>query len=175
MEIHERTASDLKKMLDKREISAEQVITALFERIESLDPKLKAFITTSKKQAIKEARESDKRRSKGKAMGILEGIPIAIKDNICTRGMKTTCASRMLKDFFPPYDAHAIERIKSQGGIVVGKTNLDEFAMGSSCENSAMFPTCNPWNIEYAPGGSSGGSACAVASEIGRASCRERV
>lgn len=163
MELHELTASELKVLLDKREISAEQLTKTLLQRIAKLDPHIHAFISVCDDASILQARASDERRARHHQMGELEGIPVAVKDNICTKGVKTTCASRILANFIPPYDAHVIEKIQASGGIVIGKTNLDEFAMGSSCENSAMFPTHNPWNIDRIPGGSSGGSAAALA------------
>lgn len=159
--IHLWTATELKSLLEKRELSCEEVIASLGERIARLDPRVRAFISLSD-DVLKTARASDRKRARGKA-GQLEGIPIAVKDNICTRRMKTTCASKILEDFLPPYNAHAVEKIEAAGGIILGKTNLDEFAMGSSCENSAYFPTLNPWDLTRSPGGSSGGSAAAVA------------
>jgi aspartyl-tRNA(Asn)/glutamyl-tRNA(Gln) amidotransferase subunit A len=163
MELHQLTATALQKMLASRQISSQEIVKALLARIENVDPAVRAFITLCPAQALEAAKASDARRSQNKPLGKLEGIPVAIKDNICTQGITTTCASKMLAHFVPPYDAHVVERIKAEGGIILGKTNLDEFAMGSSCENSAMFPTKNPWHLAYTPGGSSGGSAAALA------------
>lgn len=164
MEIYRFTARQLSLMLSRKEISCEELVRLLFAYIEKRDPELRAFLTLCQESALEQAKASDLRRSQGRSTGILEGLPIAIKDNICTQGIRTTCASKSLENFIPPYDAHVIEKIKEQGGIVLGKTNMDEFAMGSSCENSAMFPTLNPRNPECIPGGSSGGSASAIAS-----------
>ena len=166
MKIYRLTATELRVLLHQREISSEQIISSLFERITAVDGRLKAFICTCRDRAMEQARLSDNRRLRGQPTRLLEGLPIAVKDNICTRDLPTTCASRILQSFCPPYDAHVIEKIKHHGGIIIGKTNMDEFAMGSSCENSAFFASANPWNLDYVPGGSSGGSACAVAAGI---------
>lgn len=143
--------------------SAEEYLHRLFERIER--SRLNAFTTLAKESALEAAREFDA-RPRG---GALAGIPVAIKDNICTRGIETTCSSRILKGFIPPYDAHVIERLRAEGAIIIGKTNMDEFAMGTSTETSCFGPTRNPWDLERVPGGSSGGSAAAVAA--GEAPC----
>ncbi|NUM36610.1 MAG: Asp-tRNA(Asn)/Glu-tRNA(Gln) amidotransferase subunit GatA, partial [Candidatus Brocadiae bacterium] len=164
MEIYNLTASQLSKLLSQKEISSEEIVRSLYSYIEKRDPELKAFLSLCQNNALEQAKASDSKRTKGNDPGILEGLPVVIKDNICTQGIRTTCASQILANFIPPYNAHAIEKIQEQGGIVLGKTNMDEFAMGSSCENSAMFPTLNPRNTQCIPGGSSGGSACAVAS-----------
>lgn len=164
MSITQRTATEWKHLLHRREISSQEIVGELFHHIEKEDPKLKAFLTLCPEKALAQAKASDERRAKGEALGLLEGIPIALKDNICTKGIPTTCGSRMLENFRPPYDAHVVERLEAEGAIVLGKTNLDEFAMGSSTENSAYFTTRNPYNERCVPGGSSGGSACAVAS-----------
>lgn len=158
-------ALEIKKALEEHRISSVEIVSQYCNRIEEYDPKIHALITFCKDTALQDAKESDKRRKEGK-VGLLEGIPIVIKDNICTKGIRTTCASKMLSNFIPPYDAHVIEKIKQEGGIIIGKANLDEFAMGSSCENSAFFPTHNPIDIKLAPGGSSGGSAAAVAADM---------
>jgi len=137
--------------------SSEEIVTGYLERIEK--SKLNAFITVSKESALFRAREIDSQGHEGP----LAGIPIAIKDNISTKGIQTTCASKILTGYVPPYDAHVIEKLKAAGAIIIGKTNMDEFAMGSSTETSFYGPTLNPWDTDRVPGGSSGGSAAAVA------------
>ncbi|RUM89745.1 MAG: Asp-tRNA(Asn)/Glu-tRNA(Gln) amidotransferase GatCAB subunit A [Thermodesulfatator sp.] len=154
-----------RERLRRREISAVEATRYYLERIERLDPKIRAYITVCAEEALQEAEEADRRLSAGEDLPLL-GIPLAIKDNICTRGIRTTCASKILENFVPPYDATVVERLKAAGAIILGKTNLDEFAMGSSTENSAFFPTRNPWDLERVPGGSSGGSAAAVAADL---------
>lgn len=164
MKLHELSAHRLHKLIKNREVSVQEIVTSLFQRIEKVEEKVKAFLFLYKKEALEEARKWDKRISQGEDIGPLSGIPIAIKDNICLDKKETRCASRILKGFYPPYAATAIERLKKAGVIFIGKTNMDEFAMGSSTENSAFQITRNPWNLETIPGGSSGGSAVAVAS-----------
>ncbi|MCZ6690746.1 MAG: Asp-tRNA(Asn)/Glu-tRNA(Gln) amidotransferase subunit GatA [Planctomycetota bacterium] len=145
-------------------IRAEDVTVAAIQRIDALDPDLHAFLHIDREDSLSTAREIDKRVAHGEDPGPLSGVPIAIKDNICVAGMPATAGSRILEEYVPPYDATVVERIRAAGGIVIGKTNLDEFAMGSSCEYSAYGPVRNPWDRERVPGGSSGGSAAAVAS-----------
>lgn len=164
MELYYKTAHELNDLLLSKEISAEELIKTHFLRIEAIDDQLKSFITLNKKQALIKAREADKKIARGeKDADDLVGIPIAYKDNISTKNLLTTCGSKMLENFVPPYDATVVERLEKAGVILVGKTNLDEFAMGSSTENSAFFTTKNPWDLTRVPGGSSGGSAAAVA------------
>jgi len=141
-------------------ITAEEFVSKTIERIQKVDPKLHAYLSLNDK-AIEQARAVDK-KIKSKNVGVCIGMPISIKDNICVKGTKTTCASKMLEDFVAPYDATVVSRLKDQDAIIVGKTNLDEFAMGFTTEFSAFGPSKNPWNTEYVPGGSSGGSAVAV-------------
>ncbi|MCD6232654.1 Asp-tRNA(Asn)/Glu-tRNA(Gln) amidotransferase subunit GatA [Candidatus Aerophobetes bacterium] len=164
MELYKLPAHKLHQLIKKREVSVEEVIISLFKRIEEVEDKIGAFLSLDKEEALKEAKKWDKRLSREENPGILAGIPIAIKDNICVKKRETTCASRILKGFYPPYSATVIKKLKEAGCILIGKTNLDEFAMGSSTENSAFKITHNPWNLETIPGGSSGGSAAAVAS-----------
>ncbi|MBO5416657.1 MAG: Asp-tRNA(Asn)/Glu-tRNA(Gln) amidotransferase subunit GatA [Clostridia bacterium] len=149
--------------LARGEYSAEELVRAYLARIEEKEASVDAFLYVDCERALDLARESDKRRADGVSRGRFDGIPIAVKDNICTRSMPTTCASKMLDGYIPPYDATVIERLRANGFIIIGKTNMDEFGMGSSCENSAFKITKNPFDNERVAGGSSGGSAAAVA------------
>ena len=149
-----------------QEFSAEEYISQILERIEKVDDKINAFIIVDSNGALEKARLIDKKVRNGehaKDVGSLAGVAIGIKDNICTKGLRTTCASKMLQDYVPPYDATVIRKLKDDGAIVVGKLNLDEFAMGSTTEFSTYGPTRNPWDTSYVPGGSSGGSGASVA------------
>jgi len=161
-EIIELSISELRDRLDGGELSAKDVTQAYLDRIASTDEQVKAFVTVTEEEALAQAEQAQSAISSGKA-GPLTGIPLGIKDVICTKGIPTTCSSKMLENFRPPYDATVMERLKGQKAIMLGKLNMDEFAMGSSTENSAFFPTHNPWDLERVPGGSSGGSAAAVA------------
>jgi aspartyl-tRNA(Asn)/glutamyl-tRNA(Gln) amidotransferase subunit A len=150
--------------LKGKKVTAQEATEILLKRIQEVDPKIKAYLTVTEQQAIKKAQEADRRIADDK-ISPLTGIPLAIKDNMCTQGIKTTCASKILEDFIPPYDATVVKRLKDEGGVLLGKANMDEFAMGSSTENSRFMVTRNPWNLETIPGGSSGGSAAAVAAD----------
>ncbi len=161
MSLHKLTAHELSDKLKSKDISCVELINDVYNRIDSVESKIDAFNCLTKEAAIKKAKELD---NKGFSGG-LSGIPIAIKDNICTEGTKTTCSSKILENFVPPYNATVVELLQSEGMIPIGKTNLDEFAMGSSTENSAFKTTKNPWDIQRVPGGSSGGSAAAVAAD----------
>lgn len=156
------TAHALHDALLKKEVSSKELVTAFFERIASVDQKTHAYLTQLKDDALSQADQADQQIAKD-AVGPLTGIPIALKDNLCAVGVQTSCASKILKGFVSPYDATVVSRLRAAGAIFLGKTNLDEFAMGSSNENSAFDPTRNPWDLEHVPGGSSGGSAAAVA------------
>lgn len=162
MALHKLTIHEAHELLSKKDISSEELTKTLIDRIKSVDGKIKAYVTVDEEGAIKVSREIDE---KGEYPKLLSGIPVAIKDNICTKNIKTTCSSKMLENFVPPYDATAMKKLKEYDSILLGKTNMDEFAMGSSTEKSAFFPTKNPWNLERVPGGSSGGSAAAVAAD----------
>jgi len=156
------TAHELSDLIKNRDIKAEEVAAAHFDRIDSVDSKVGAYLYLAKAEALEKARELDKKIAAGEKVGSLAGIPVSIKDNISVKGMQNTCSSKMLEGYVSPYDAHVIERIKSEDGIILGKLNMDEFAMGSSTENSALKITRNPWDLERVPGGSSGGSAVCV-------------
>lgn len=165
MELSKLTAHELHEMLKTRKVSSREITQAVLDRIDAVEDKVRAFVTPTSELALQAATEADERIGRGEGIGPLTGIPIAIKDNMCTRGTKTTCSSKMLANFVPPYDATVIEKLAAAGTVMVGKTNLDEFAMGSSTENSAFFTTRNPWDLSKVPGGSSGGSAAAVAAD----------
>jgi len=163
MELYNLTIHELQDMLEKNETTARAVTESVLGRIQAVDDKVKAYITvTGHAQVMAEAAEADKLRKAGNAATLL-GIPIAVKDNMCTEGIRTTCASKILANFIPPYDATVVRKLKQAGSVICGKPNMDEFAMGSSTENSGFFITRNPWDLERIPGGSSGGSAAAVA------------
>ncbi|MGV8073298.1 MAG: Asp-tRNA(Asn)/Glu-tRNA(Gln) amidotransferase subunit GatA [Syntrophobacteraceae bacterium] len=165
MDLHSLTIHELHGLLAQKEVSVREVVLSYLKRIESIDSTLGAFLTVLGDEALEEAKKYDEG---GKDIGksCISGIPIAIKDILCTKGFRTTCASRILENFIPPYDGTVIEILKGTGAIFLGKTNMDEFAMGSSCENSGFGPTCNPWDLERVPGGSSGGSAAALAADL---------
>jgi len=163
-ELYQLTIHEAAELLRQRKISSVELTQAHLDRIREVEAKVKAFTLVTDDLALKQAREADRRIASGESVSPLTGIPIAIKDVICTKDIATTCGSRMLEHFKPPYDAAAMEHLNAAGIVMVGKTNMDEFAMGSSTEHSAFFPTHNPWDLERAPGGSSGGSAAAVAS-----------
>ncbi|OKH21471.1 aspartyl/glutamyl-tRNA amidotransferase subunit A [Hydrococcus rivularis NIES-593] len=156
---------ELHQQLVKKERSATEITTEVLERIEVLEPKLHSFLRVTAEQALETAKKVDAKIAAGEEIGLLEGIPVGIKDNMCTQGIPTTCASRILENFIPPYESTVTQKLKDAGAVMVGKTNLDEFAMGGSTENSAYYRTANPWDLERVPGGSSGGSAAAVAAE----------
>lgn len=163
MHLLDMTAAELAEALAAKTVSAVELTRACLERIAAVEPKVHAFITVCAEEAFKQAADIDRRRLRGEPLPPLAGIPVAVKDNICTAGIRTSCASRMLQDFVPPYDATVVMRLKQAGAVVVGKTNMDEFAMGSTTEYSFFGPTRNPWRHEYVPGGTSGGSAAALA------------
>jgi aspartyl-tRNA(Asn)/glutamyl-tRNA(Gln) amidotransferase subunit A len=161
-ELYYLTIEEANRLLQRREVSAVELTRAVLDRIASVDERVRAYVTVTEDVALAQARAADERIASGDA-GPLTGVPVCIKDLICTRGVRTTCSSRMLESFVPPYDAHVVERLNAAGAVMVGKSNMDEFAMGSSTENSAFFDTHNPWDLGRVPGGSSGGSAAATA------------
>lgn len=165
MALYQKTAHELHELLAKKEVKAVEIAQSIFQRIHQIEPKVHAYITLAEEQAYQSAREVDELMAKGEKLSPLAGIPVAIKDNISTKGLRTTCASKILENYTPPYDAAIIEQFKADHLITIGKTNLDEFAMGSSTENSGLFITHNPWDLDAVPGGSSGGSAAAVRSD----------
>jgi aspartyl-tRNA(Asn)/glutamyl-tRNA(Gln) amidotransferase subunit A len=163
MELFELTAHELHAKLKNKEASAQEIVRSVLGRISKVENSVSAFMTINIDEAIKKAKEIDEQIANGKPLTALTGIPIAIKDNLCTKGILTTASSKILQNYIPPYNATVVEKIAEAGAIPIGKTNLDEFAMGSSTENSAYKTTKNPWNLKTVPGGSSGGSAASVA------------
>jgi aspartyl-tRNA(Asn)/glutamyl-tRNA(Gln) amidotransferase subunit A len=164
-ELHNQTLTELAAGLEKGEFSAVELAEALLGRVEQHDESLNAFVTVMGEQALAAAKAADDTRAAGDA-GVLNGLPLVHKDIFCTRDVLTTCGSRMLENFISPYDATIVERLANAGAVVLGKTNMDEFAMGSSNETSYFGPVRNPWHLDYSPGGSSGGSAAAVAARL---------
>lgn len=162
MELYKYTASELCQMLRNQECSAAEITESVIDRIHAVEDKVEAYVTVTEELAREKAKEVDSKLAKGEALSPLAGIPIAVKDNICTKGVNTTCSSKMLKDFVPPYNATVIEKLNACDYVPIGKVNMDEFAMGSSCETSYFKKTKNPNNLDYVPGGSSGGSAACV-------------
>lgn len=165
MDIISLTALELREKVKNKEISAREVVSAHLDRIKEKESKINAFITVTEEEALRAADRVDEKIRSGEELGLLAGIPVAIKDNISTKGVRTTCASKMLENYIPPFEATVIEKIKKEDGIIIGKTNMDEFALGSSTETSYFGATRNPNDTERVPGGSSGGSAAAVAAK----------
>lgn len=166
MSLTERTATELRAGMDSGEVSAREIAQAYLDQIESVDGQIGAFLWTDPERTLMQARDIDERRARGEQLGCLAGLPFAVKDLLCTEGLPTTCASRMLTHFCPPYDATVIRKLREADGVLLGKTNLDEFAMGGSTENSALRETKNPWDMRCVPGGSSGGAAACVAGSM---------
>lgn len=159
------TAVELGKKIRNKEVTVREAVEAAFSQIEKVEDKVNSYVNLYKEEAFKQADEVQKKIDAGELNGPLAGVPVAIKDNICTKGMTTTCSSKILSNFVPTYTAQAVENLEKAGAIILGKTNMDEFAMGSTTETSAMGVTKNPWNLEHVPGGSSGGSCASVAAE----------
>ena len=161
-EVVDLTTRQARELLGSKQVSSEELARAVLDRIDDVEPRTRAFVTVTEDAALEQARHADTRIAAGDA-GPLTGIPMQLKDNLCTKGVTTTCSSRMLENFVPTYDSTVTRRLYSEGAVLVGKGNLDEFAMGSSTENSALFTTRNPWDLDRVPGGSSGGPAASVA------------
>ncbi|RLI06054.1 Asp-tRNA(Asn)/Glu-tRNA(Gln) amidotransferase GatCAB subunit A [Candidatus Bathyarchaeota archaeon] len=163
MELYWLTAQEIQEKILNREIKVEEVVQIVLERIRQVEDKINAFVTVCENEALQQARKIDKKIVEKEKLGRLVGIPIAIKDNISTKGIKTTCGSKILENYVPPYNATVVEKILAEDAIIIGKTNMDEFAMGTTTETSYFGPTKNPWDLSRVPGGSSGGSAAALA------------
>ena len=164
-DLYKLTLKEASDKLNSGEVTSVKLTESVFSRIEEVEKKVEAFITLTKEIALKQAKESDKRRAAKKSLSEIDGVPIALKDVFCTKGIKTTAASKILEDFIPPYDASVTKKLMDSGCVLIGKSNTDEFTMGSSTENSYFGPSHNPWDLDRVPGGSSGGSAAAVSAD----------
>lgn len=164
MELHKLKAHELKELINKKEVKVQEVTNSFLNRIDNVDDKIGAYLYVAKEEAQSKAKELDDKIIRGESIGALGGVPIAIKDNISVKGMQNTCASKILEGYVAPYDAHIVEKLKKEDAVILGKLNMDEFAMGSSNENSAYKLVKNPWDLDRVPGGSSGGAAASIAS-----------
>ena len=165
MSILHMTAVELAAAIKRKEVTVKEAVQAVLDQIEKTDSLYNCYVTVDREGALKQAEEVQQKIDKGELTGALAGVPVAIKDNMCTEGLLTTCSSKILGNFVPTFSAEAVLNLKKAGAVILGKTNMDEFAMGSTTETSAFGETRNPWNPEHVPGGSSGGSAAAVAAE----------
>ena len=159
------TALELGRKIQAQEVTAMEALDAVFGQIDKKEKEIHAYVTIDRENAYKQARKVQAEIENGTLTSPLAGVPVAIKDNLCTKGLLTTCSSKILGNFIPPYTAEAVQKLEQAGAVIIGKTNMDEFAMGSTTETSAFGITRNPWNTEYVPGGSSGGSCAAVAAK----------
>lgn len=166
MNFHELSIQETHELLSSRKISSAELTRAYLERIQRIDPQVKSYVTVSDELALEQAKKADERIKSGEGLTALTGIPFSAKDSISTRGVNTTCSSKILENYKPFYDSTAIKKLNSAGSVLLGKNNMDEFGMGSSTENSGFFTTRNPWSFDHVPGGSSGGSAAAVAAGL---------
>ena len=164
-EIRQFTAVQLAEKIKHREISVTEGVQASLEQIRDAEPEIHSYVTVEEEGALQQAAEIQKKLDRGELDSILAGVPMAVKDNLCTEGLRTTCSSRILENFVPTYTAEAVLNLQKAGAVILGKTNMDEFAMGSTTETSAFGITRNPWNRDHVPGGSSGGSCAAVAAQ----------
>ncbi|MCK4308788.1 MAG: Asp-tRNA(Asn)/Glu-tRNA(Gln) amidotransferase subunit GatA, partial [Candidatus Atribacteria bacterium] len=165
MTLNQLTAHEVTRLIREKKVTAQEVIQDIFDQINKIDNLIKAFLILDREKAFQQAKKIDTKVKNGEELPPLAGVAVAIKDILAMQGVETTCGSKILKGFYSPYNATVINRLKEAGAIIIGKTNMDEFAMGSSTENSAFGPTRNPWDLERVPGGSSGGSAAAVAAD----------
>ena len=166
MQPHTLTIHEASEALASKKISSVELTQALLKRAHEVDAQVKSYVTISDDIALAQAAQADERLAKGENVTPLTGIPFSVKDCLSTRGVRTTCSSKILENYVPQYDATVINKLADAGAVLMGKTNMDEFGMGSSCENSALFPTRNPWDLERVPGGSSGGAAAAMSASL---------
>jgi len=165
MDLMQLTAVELGKKIKNKEITVKECVEAALAQIDAVEGQIHSFVTMDREGALKKAEEVQAKIDSGELTGPLAGVPVAIKDNMCTEGLLTTCSSKILYNFVPTYTSEAVLNLEKAGAVIIGKTNMDEFAMGSTTETSAFGPTKNPWNTDHVPGGSSGGSCTAVAAE----------